>query len=86
MKIEFITEHNITYAVAFKEVWQGRVHEELLFAEIESRHGKVFLRWESQWGDVIEFRDLESAKLYTLNNYYKFNPISNGLSYEIEED
>jgi hypothetical protein len=84
MNIEFITEHATTFALSFNEVYQGKVHEELLWCEATPKHGRIEVRWESVWGDPFWFDNMEQAQKFILDNYHCFNPFSNGTSYDIE--
>jgi hypothetical protein len=86
MKIEFEKERGEFFAVAKNAIWNGKVHEELLFAEIVPIGVHTFkLLWEDSYSNPEFFNDLESAKKSVINNYSKHIPFNNGSVYEIEE-
>jgi hypothetical protein len=86
MQINFIQEHGTIFCVALNEIYQGRIHEELLYGEISPMHGKHWIRFESDWRHPVVKDTLEEAKQYVCDNHYKFNPHSNKSNYEIHEE
>lgn len=74
------------YAVSQLEVWKGKAHDELLWAEIrmltENRWRVV---WEDSWQDHSFFNSFHEAKDYVARNYSTHRPHINGTSFNIDE-
>lgn len=82
----FINDLNITYAIEQIVIYQGKIHDELMYAEISEENGLYVVRWEDAWNNpATGFPDLDAAKEYITLYYNNHTPFINGRSYDIEE-
>jgi hypothetical protein len=90
----FETSENITYAIQKDAKYKGKIHQELLFAEIieearsiNGQYARVFVtRWEDDWFNGVGTSEtLDGAKQFVRENFQSHTPISNGKSYDVKE-
>ncbi len=72
----------IIFAIVQNEVWKGKVHEELMFAEIipgvASMKDCHQIKWEDDFFNAVITTSLSEAKKHVLDNYKNHIPHSNG--------
>ncbi len=86
MKIEFEKEINEWFALAKNSIWNGKVCDEWLFAEIEPIGINSFrILWEDDYHNPEFANSLEEAKTKIISNYSKHVPFANGIVYEADE-
>jgi hypothetical protein len=83
--LKFLDEGGTIFALMQNEVYHGKMHEELWFAEITKTNKGFVVRWQDNFSEPHPFRDLEDAKLYTMLEFSKHTAYSNGKSWEIDE-
>lgn len=87
MKIEFEEDRNngylIYFAISKREIWKGKVHDELMWAEILPIITTFKLTWEDDYYNPIIVDTMEQAKEHIMKNFSKHTPHINGASYNI---
>lgn len=81
MTILFESEGDTLYAVAYDEVLNGYLHQELMWAEIDKALGGYMVRFEDSWGTPHHHATLQEAKDFVLKTYYKHTPRSMKLNF-----
>lgn len=84
MKITFIEEDNSIFAVAQNVEKGGKFYDEILYAEILQKDGKIFVIFEDDWQNKLPFENLKTAEEFVKNNYHKHNGHVNGNIYNID--
>lgn len=87
MKIEFEKDStsSIYFAVSKMEVWKGKVHDELMWAEItpDANNNTFTVVWEDDYYNPLTANTLDEAKDHIRKNFSKHKPHINGASYNI---
>lgn len=86
MKIEFDEDGGIIYALSHNVMYQGALHEELMWAEIVQFDEGFEIRFESDYLTPIVKPTLDEAKDHIRKNYKSYRAQSNGIKFEIDED
>lgn len=86
MTILFEREGDTTFAIAKNEVFKGRVHDELMYAEIVKTENVFTLFWEDDYKKKYQFSTEELAKAFILREYDRHFPHPNGSSYDIDDN
>lgn len=74
------------YAISELEVYKGKAHDELLWAEIRQVGLKTFrVIWEDAWQEPHFFSSLQEAKDHIIKMYSKHHPHINGTTFNIDE-
>lgn len=75
------------FAISTLEVWKGKAHDELMWAELKPNEGfaPCTVRWEDDWKTIHSFESLDAAKDHVLKNWQKHSPHVNGMTFEIDE-
>lgn len=79
MKLTFIPDGNIVFAVAQNQRYAGLTHEELLFAEIETKGNVSTIRWNDSFFTPESLpMTAKDAERYVTQNHLEHEPTSNG--------
>lgn len=78
MILEFITEAGTTFAVAQNQKYNGKFHDELIYAEITPFNTGFHLRWSDNFFTPEPFTTLEEAKSSVVREHLSHVPESNG--------
>jgi hypothetical protein len=78
MNLTFLSENGTTFAIAQNQKYHGRIHDELMYAEIVPFSNGVHLRWNDNFFSPEPFSSLEEAKQYVKEHHLKHTPESNG--------
>lgn len=74
------------YAISQLEIWRGKAHDELLWAEIRQTGPKEFrVVWEDDWQHPVFVESLAAAKQHILSTYSEHEPHINGTTFDIDE-
>lgn len=74
------------YAVSQLEVYKGKAHDELLWAEIRQTGDAQFrVVWEDNWQHPEFFGSLAEAKDHIVKTHNKHTPHINGTTFDIDE-
>lgn len=79
MTLTFDKDGSTYYGVVKDTFYKGRIHDELLFCEIEEGG---MLRWEDSYFSKHVFSTTEVAMSAAKKEFLKHTPHSNGLNYE----
>ena len=79
-KLTFVQEGLTVYGIQNDVVYKGRLHDELLYCEIEA---DGTLRWEDSYNTPVKNSSVELAKQVASKTFFKHTPHSNGRSYEL---
>jgi 8-oxo-dGTP pyrophosphatase MutT (NUDIX family) len=85
-KLKFIKEGETYYGLIQDEVYNNKVHEELLYCEIEKTQGGWQCIWEDNHIEKHKFQDLQDAQTYAMLEYQKRTPFSNGKNWDLEDE
>lgn len=95
MKIEFEEDRSNGYlmyfAISKMEIWKGKVHDELIWAELtpgmyekdDKQFDGIEVVWEDDYYNPTIVNTMEQAKEHIMKNFYKHTPHINGASYNI---
>ena len=72
-------------AVAQDVVYEGYLHQELYYADLNKLLGGWVVRWQDDYNTPYSFESLGDAKAHVLVNYSIHKPHSNGNKFEIGE-
>ena len=82
-EIKFVEDRTNGYLILFAIVelalFRGKIHDELMFAEIFEDHS---VRWEDKYMEPVPCTSLKEAKEHVLKNYHSHEPHSNGGTYD----
>lgn len=84
MKIDFVKEDGTIYAISTDAIYRQRVHDELLWAEIEPKNGKHRVMWEDNHLSIFDFDSLMLAQTHISQFHLQHKPYINGNSYKLE--
>lgn len=82
-KLKFETEGDSIFAITQNDTYKGKLHDELMYAEIQRKDNVCVVTWEDDFKTKINFSTEELAKSHILRDYLKHKPHSNGNSYEL---
>jgi hypothetical protein len=78
MRILFEIDGSTEFAVSYDAEWNGYIHEELIWAEIDKALGGFMVRWENDFSNPVHFTVLAEAKVHIERNYFRHTPLSQG--------
>lgn len=97
MKLQFVEEitagTKTIFAIAQNVEKGGKFFDELMYAEINpgvrlGRHDdmidSVQVTWEDDWQKKEYFHDINSAKNYINENYFRHQPYINGAQFDLQ--
>lgn len=85
MKILFEKEGDSYFAIAQKQVYNGKVYDELLWAELQPQpDGQVKVTWEDDYFNPSFYPDMVAAKSAVIAEHGSHKPFVNGRSYDVE--
>lgn len=83
MKLKFEQEGNSHYAIAFEEVYNRQVCDELWFADIDLKDSGFIIRWQDNYSNKIPSNSLIEAKELILREFSKHTPQIVGNRYDL---
>lgn len=78
MTLTFITEENTIFAVAENQRYKGKMHEELMYAEITPLGDGFQVKWNDDFFTPHLHLTYADAQQYIKENHSQHEPISNG--------
>lgn len=74
------------FAISQLEIYKGKAHDELLWAEIRQVGDKRWrLTWEDSWQKPVFVESLIEAKEHVIKEHHKHTPHINGTTFDIDE-